>query len=109
LTKAAKALPNELPSVIAPPCFPRAISQSQISPSETAEIVLPCLPSSAAPCDGRHPRQLEHFVGGELHSARPRQEKRGGAHLDGLGRLKRIELQIELSRDSSQTDFVIET
>jgi hypothetical protein len=39
----------------------------------------------------------------------PRQEKRGGAHLDGLGRLKRIELQIELSRDSSQTDFVIKT
>jgi len=38
-------------------------------------------------------------------------KKRGGAPLYGLGyiRLKRIELQIEFSRDSGQTDFAIKT
>ena len=43
--------------------------------------------------------------------AEPRQEKRGGSSLDGLGyvRLKRIELQIELSRDSGQSDIAIKT
>jgi hypothetical protein len=43
--------------------------------------------------------------------AEPRQEKRGGSSLDGLGyvRLERIELQIELSRDSSQSDVAIKT
>lgn len=41
----------------------------------------------------------------------PRVEKRSGALLDRLGRvrLKSTELQIELNGDSSQTDFVTET
>ena len=39
------------------------------------------------------------------------QEKRGGSSLDGLGyvRLKRLELQIELGRDSGQSDIAIKT
>src|SRR5271165_6404376 len=37
----------------------------------------------------------------------PREEKRGGSPLDGLGhiRVKRIELQFEPTRDSGQTDL----
>ena len=44
-----------------------------------------------------------------LTPAEPRHEKRGGSSLDGLGylRLKRKELQVELGRDSGQTDIAI--
>ena len=55
---------KKLPSMIALPCFPQGISQSQISASETAGTVLPCVPSAAS-CDGRLARQPEHFVGAE--------------------------------------------
>jgi hypothetical protein len=50
------------------------------------------------------------WVAGQTAST-AREEKRGVAPLDSLGhiRLKRIELQIELSRDSGQTDLAIET
>ena len=71
---------------------------------------MPCAPSVAA-CDGRLARQPEHFVAAELDAGRTRQEKRGGSSLDGLGyvRFKRIELQIELSRDSGQSDIATKT
>jgi hypothetical protein len=43
--------------------------------------------------------------------AESREDERGGSSLDGLGyvRLKRIELQIELSRDGGQSDIAIKT
>jgi hypothetical protein len=67
-------------------------------PSGNTGIVSPCSRRGAL-CDG--PTGQTRPV--------PRGEKRGGSPLDSLGhsRVKRIELQIELVRDSGQTDLAI--